>query len=208
MLESSWTEQLLTQLTGRNIVLASQSPRRRQLLETLPIQFQVRVPDASAEPDDAQPMQGESIAEFVIRLACQKASSVANMLTVSSLIIGCDTVADLDGQVLGKPRDRLHASTMLRQLSGRTHRVWSGLCVLDSHSGKRWTVADESCLQMIPLTPEQLDSYLDSNEWQGKSGAFGYQDGHAWLKLVSGTADNVVGLPLHTLGLLLQQAVS
>lgn len=183
----------------RRLVLASQSPRRRELLNSLQIPFEVRIPDANAEPDDAQPEVGESIPEFVRRLAIQKASNVAGGLPYPALVIGCDTVADVDGLLLGKPKDRQDAARMLNLLSGRRHSVWSGLCVIDSATHRLSAGIAESQLEMLTLSPSELNDYLDSLDWQGKSGAFGYQDGHPWLKIVSGTAENVVGLPLDLL---------
>lgn len=180
----------------RRIVLASQSPRRRELLQAAGIEFEIILPPADAEPDDALPHLGESIPQFVQRLARQKAQSVINLVSQPSLIIGCDTVADVDGQLLGKPKDRFDAERMLNLLSGREHSVWSGLCLVDSRSQSSVTGVEESRLTMTPLTREQLNHYLDAGDWQGKSGAFGYQDGHPWLKICHGHADNVVGLPM------------
>jgi septum formation protein len=188
------------QLLNRRLVLASQSPRRRELLGSLGVEFEVCLPDPTAEPDEAKPEDGESIPEFVQRLATQKASSVAEYkLPYPALVIGCDTVADVDGELLGKPRDRHDAARMLKLLSGRLHSVWSGLCVVDSTTGRLEVGVAESQLEMTPLSNSELNAYLDSMDWQGKSGAFGYQDGHPWLKIVSGTAENVVGLPLDLL---------
>lgn len=195
-------------IRDKRLVLASQSPRRQELMSSLGIDFEVCVPDASAEPDDAKPENGESIAQFVVRLAKQKATNVAHSLPYPALVIGCDTVADVDGELLGKPRDRDDAARMLRLLSGRTHSVWSGLCVVDSQTRSLWTEVAESQLTMTPLSAAQLDQYLDSNAWAGKSGAFGYQDGNPWLRIISGTAENVVGLPLDVLHQTLLRALS
>jgi septum formation protein len=189
----------LLENSKRQLVLASQSPRRRELLGSWGIPFEVQIPDPAAEPDDVQPEFGESIPAFAQRLAIQKAASVASMLPYPALVIGCDTVADVDGELLGKPKDRQDAARMLGLLSGRRHSVWSGLCLIDTATGRRSTGIAESQLVMRPLESAELNAYLDSLDWQGKSGAFGYQDGHPWLKIISGTAENVVGLPLDLL---------
>jgi septum formation protein len=199
--------------TQHRIVLASQSPRRQELMHMLNLPFEVQLPDPTAEPDQALPEPGESIGDFVVRLAKQKAASVLEqwqkrLLACPALIIGCDTVADVEGQVLGKPRDRQDAARMLRLLSGRLHSVWSGVCVFESSSGRCWTGKARSQLEMTCLSEVELENYLDSQAWQGKSGAFGYQDSHPWLSLVSGTADNVVGLPIELLRSLLVQAAT
>lgn len=198
---------ILLKNSNRRLVLASQSPRRRELLSSLGIAFDIQIPDPTAEPDDAQPEVGESIPAFVERLAIQKANSVARLLPYPALVIGCDTVADVNGQLLGKPKDRQDADRMLRLLSGRTHSVWSGLCLSDSTTGQQWTGIAESQLEMLPLSQVELNVYLDSLEWRGKSGAFGYQDGHPWLRIISGTADNVVGLPLELLQKLINHSI-
>ncbi|MBX3422921.1 MAG: septum formation protein Maf [Pirellulaceae bacterium] len=190
------------------LILASQSPRRRQLLEDAGYTFQIVVPDANAEPVDEQLRRNESISQFVQRLARQKAADVAARVSQPALVVGCDTVADIDGQILGKPRDRADAQRMLMQLSGRRHSVWSGLCIQHTTSKRSWSESAESQLDMRLLAPWELQSYLDSGQWQGKSGAFGFQDGPPWLALVAGSADNVVGLPLELLARLLQQAQS
>lgn len=185
------------------IVLASQSPRRRELLTNAGLQFSVITPLPSAEPDGATPVAGESTAQFVTRLAQQKATCVASRVPYPALVIGCDTVAELNGEILGKPSDLADAERMLRSLSGHRHSVWSGLCLVDTASQSILCDHAESQLDMKRLSQQELTAYLDSGDWQGKSGAFGYQDGHVWLRLVAGTAENVVGLPMDVLEKLL-----
>ncbi|MCA9132468.1 MAG: Maf family protein, partial [Planctomycetales bacterium] len=94
---------------------------------------------------------------------------------------------------------RQRAEEMLRLLSGRQHSVYSGLCVIRHPGGEPMVRVAKSELRMAPLSDAEIYDYLDSEAWVGKSGAFGYQDGHPWLQLISGTADNVVGLPLDLL---------
>lgn len=201
----SCKEKVQSQL-ARCIVLASQSPRRRELLTEAGIQFQVMPPHPSAEPEGAQPETGESIPEFVERLALQKAMDVAERVRRPAIVIGCDTVAEVDDLVLGKPLDVNDARRILNLLNGRRHRVWSGLALVDSTNLKSWTGVSESQLDLHFPSQSSLELYLQSGQWQGKSGAFGYQDDHPWLKLVSGTVDNVVGLPLGLLRQLFERA--
>ncbi len=141
----------------------------------------------------------ESTPELVARLAYQKAMDVAPRIDGEAIVVACDTVADIMGRVLGKPEDRRHAEEMLRLLSGRRHRVYSGLCLLRVPGGEPQVRVSKSELEMHVLSDSQIKEYLDSDDWIGKSGAFGYQDGHPWLQLISGTADNVVGLPMELL---------
>lgn len=175
------------------IILASQSPRRHELMTAAGFDFEVVLPSETAECGICS---RESTPELVARLAYQKATDVAPRVTGEAVVIACDTVADIMGRVLGKPEDRRHADEMLRLLSGRRHAVYSGLCVLHLPSGELLVEVAKSELEMETLSDAQIEAYLDSEGWVGKSGAFGYQDGHPWLTLMSGTADNVVGLPM------------
>ena len=178
------------------LILASQSPRRRELMDQVGYQYEIIVPSESAE---CGMCSGESTPEMVARFAYQKAVDVRPRIQGTAIVIACDTVADIQGQMLGKPSDRAHAEQMLRLLSGRKHRVFSGLCVWRVPDGEPDVRVSKSELIMDQLSDSQIQTYLDSDDWIGKSGAFGYQDGHPWLKLVSGTASNVVGLPLDLL---------
>lgn len=186
------------------IVLASQSPRRRQLMTQAGFHFDIVLPSESAECGICS---RESTPELVARLACQKALDVAPRIEGEAIVVACDTVADIMGRVLGKPDDRRHAEEMLRLLSGREHAVFSGLCLLKLPESELIVEVEKSVLLMQPLSEQQIQQYLDSEDWVGKSGAFGYQDGHPWLQLKSGTADNVVGLPIDTLNRMLRQLV-
>jgi septum formation protein len=188
------------------LILASQSPRRRQLLEEAGYEFEVRTPADDVEAGG--PDVGEATRDYVRRLAMAKARDVSRQLAESrldGLVIACDTVADCDGVILEKPRDRADAEQMLRLLSGRSHEVWSGLCVQHLPSGRARVADAVSRLTMQPLSEPLLKEYLDSGAWAGKSGAFGYQDGLDWLTLTEGTASNVVGLPMDLLEALLRE---
>jgi septum formation protein len=188
------------------LILASQSPRRQELLQQVGYDFRVIAPDEEAESGVCE---GETTAELVARLAYQKAANVRlKVHDDSAVIVSCDTVADVDGEVLGKPRDRAHAEHMLQLLSGRRHSVFSGLCIWPLPNGPHAVQVACSELLMDHLSESQIQHYLDSGQWRGKSGAFGYQDGHPWLKLVSGTASNVVGLPLDLLRTMLAEVAN
>ncbi|MCA9157171.1 MAG: septum formation protein Maf [Planctomycetales bacterium] len=185
------------------IILASQSPRRQQLLREAGYQFEIVLPSETAECGICS---RESTPELVARLAYQKAMDVKPRVSGEAVVVACDTVADIMGRVLGKPEDRRHAEEMLRLLSGRRHAVYSGLCVVRLPGGEPQVQVAKSELTMSELSDSQIVEHLDSESWVGKSGAFGYQDGHPWLQLVSGTADNVVGLPLALLKKMLAEA--
>ena len=187
--------------TDEPLILASGSPRRAQLLRAAGYDFSVQPASESAE---CGVCSRETAPELVARLAYRKAADVAARDRIGLILAG-DTVASIDGQILGKPRDETHAESMLRTLSGRRHDVYTGVCL--------WSRADSKCvvdvtrtkLDMQPLSESMLRSYLDSMLWEGKAGAFGYQDGNRWLRVVEGGSEsNVVGLPMERLAELLE----
>jgi septum formation protein len=114
-------------------------------------------------------------------------------------VLGCDTVAECDGQILGKPETAADARKMLELLSGREHRVLTGLCLWHSPTAVQITRVAITTLCMDPLTPEHVASYVASRQWEGKAGGFGYQDRLGWVHIIEGSASNVVGLPLELL---------
>ncbi len=183
-------------LPDRPIILASRSPRRRELLAQIVWPFTVIAPSESVE---CGVCSEETPPELVARLAYAKAVDVASGQDDPALVIGCDTVATCLGQILGKPRDKEDARRMLRLLRGQTHHVYSGLCLYMIPESRY--VMDVACteLKMDPVSDRDLEAYLETGLWEGKAGAFGYQDGWDWLHIVSGSESNVVGLPLELL---------
>ena len=183
--------------SSRPLILASSSPRRKQLLEQHGYQFTVDPPSEGAE---CGVCSGETPPELVVRLARQKAADVA-LRYDSAIILACDTVAECHGQVLGKPRDRDDARRMLsapRKTTPCTLRIMP----LDSSEDKTTLQLDTTTLVMDDVSDEQLESYLDTNLWEGKAGAFGYQDGWDWLHIIEGSESNVIGLPMEKVRLL------
>lgn len=183
----------------RQLILASASPRRRELLAEAGYSFRVVPPSETAE--DAG-RDGESPAEMVARLARQKAADVARRVE-AGLVLACDTVAECEGQILGKPRDEAHAREMLQWLSGREHRVYSGLCLWPICDGPPRIEVERTTLRMRRLKASEIDDYLAGGLWRGKAGAFGYQDRLGWLEIIEGSESNVVGLPLERLAAML-----
>jgi len=153
------------------------------------------VPPEEAEAGAAPRAAEESLEDYVRRLASAKALAVAEM-GAHGTILACDTLSEVEGVVLGKPRDRDDARRMLLELSGREHRVVSGICLWRIPGGEPRFGDAESILEMGPLSDDFLEWYLDSGMWQGKAGACGFQDERLPLRLVSGSPSNVVGLPL------------
>jgi septum formation protein len=187
--------------TDRPLILASQSPRRRQLLREAGYAFDVVRPQESAECGICS---RETPPELVARLAWQKAADVARHFDEEVLVLACDTVAECQGQVLGKPENRRHAREMLTLMRGREHRVYSGLCLWRRPEDATLVRVEVTHLVMDSLSDEQLNEYLDSLGWEGKAGAFGYQDGLDWVHIVEGSESNVVGLPMELLARMLE----
>jgi septum formation protein len=183
------------------LILASRSPRRRELLAEAGYRFEVRPPSEAAESGEPA---GEDPAQLVARLAYQKAADVAAGCD-AAVIVGCDTVVECQRKILGKPADQQHARSMLETLSGREHRVYSGLCVWRIPQGKPLVRVAVTRLRMDRLSTAQLDDYLASGQWQGKAGAFGYQDRLGWVHVIEGSESNVVGLPLELLAEMLAE---
>ncbi len=174
-----------------NVVLASASPRRQELLTQLGIEFTVVHPDI-----DETPLPGEAPGSYVRRLAVEKVHAVET--AVASLVIAADTTVDLGGEIFGKPVDAGEARSMLRRLSGRTHRVHTGLAV---RLGDR-TVAEtvSSLVTFSRLTEEMIEWYVGLDEPFGKAGAYAVQGaGGVFVERVRGSVSNIIGLPLHTL---------
>ncbi len=115
------------------------------------------------------------------------------------VVVSCDSVAVCGGEILGKPADRADAERILRLLSGTEHEVRTGLCLWTAPGDRVLRRVETSRLYMAPLSEERLAAYLESGLWEGKAGAFGYQDGNDWLRMTSGSESNVVGLPLGAL---------
>lgn len=175
------------------LYLASQSPRRRELLACLGIEFcvvDVDVPEVRAS--------GEAPAAYVRRVAHDKAGAGACKLAgvAGAVVLGADTEVVLDGEVFGKPRDAEHAAMMLRRLSGRTHQVLSGVwCIGAGREEPAFSVSDVS---FAPLSAGEMTAYVASGEWQGKAGAYAIQGrAGAFITHLSGSYSGVMGLPLH-----------
>lgn len=181
---------------GLPLVLASSSPRRQLLLTAAGYEFIVDPPDDSAECGICS---RETPPELVARLAMQKAADVAKR-TDRAMVLGADTVAECVGRILGKPIDRKHAKEMLTLLRGRPHSVYTGVCLWKRPENQMLIDVVRTELIMHPVSADELEAYLDSGRWEGKAGAFGYQDGNDWLEVTAGSESNIVGLPIERLG--------
>lgn len=177
---------------GRELVLASGSPRRRQLLAEAGYEFRVQVPTVE-EPDPAPWMDPES---YAVHLAWLKARDVAQRCDKPALVLAGDTVVAIGREVLGKPVDREDAKRILRRLSGQEHVVYSSVCVWLVPENCWLGGCERSTLYMRPWTDEALEAYLDRGDWEGKAGAYGIQDPDPNVELLEGSYTNVVGMPM------------
>ena len=179
-----------------NLILASASPRRRELLEKLNLTFTV---DPAAGPEE--PPANAGAAETVKALSAAKALEVARRHP-GCVVIGADTVVESEGVILGKPRDEADAFAMLRALSGREHRVFTGVTVTDGD-----TVLSQAEMTRVffrPLTDREIRAYIATKEPMDKAGAYGYQGfASLFVERIDGDFFNVVGLPLCRLGQML-----
>ena len=181
------------------LILASASPRRRELLSRFAVPFRV-VPARGRETAP----EGLSPGELVQCLARHKAAEVAEGADADSVIVAADTVVEIDGEILGKPADPAQAEAMLRRLSGRTHRVWTGVCV---RQGDRvLSAAEETSVRFRELEDDELRAYVATGEPMDKAGAYGYQDRAClFVERIEGDYFNVVGLPMDRLGRMLRE---
>jgi len=181
-----------------SIILASQSPRRRELLAQMGItDFIIRPAegDETAEP-------GLSPAQLVETLSRQKGLEVAARSASDDLIIAADTVVAVDGQVLGKPRSTQEAHAMLAALSGRTHTVYTGVTLC--RGGEVLTEHEATAVRFRTLTPDEIAAYVATGEPMDKAGAYGIQGvGALLVEGIEGDYFNVVGLPVCRLGRML-----
>jgi len=171
------------------LVLASQSPRRRELLTTAGFEFTVR-----ARPVEETRAAGEDPDAYVRRLAREKAEAAWE--DRDEIILGADTVVVLDGEVLEKPRDAADARRMLRLLSGREHTVITGICLRHAHGAE--VNSSSTRVHFLALTEAEIDAYVDSGEPMDKAGAYAIQGlASRFIDRIEGDFANVVGLPVY-----------
>ncbi len=185
---------ILENIQSYKIVLASKSPRRKQLLEELGISFEVETLDVDEEYPEGMPI--EEIPAFLAEL---KAKPFEKELTSNTLVITADTIVCCDHHVLGKPANYDEAFQVLKLLSGRVHQVATGVCILTS--GKKKTFTATSDVFFKKLTDEEIDYYLTNFKPYDKAGAYGIQEwiGYIAVERIEGSYFNVMGLPVQRL---------
>jgi septum formation protein len=176
------------------LILASASPRRRELLTEAGYSFEVE-PSNFEEPAPDGPIDPGA---YVSEMAWRKAAEVAARRG-RGLILGADTVCAVDGIILGKPSDREDAERMLRLQEGRDSEVLTGLCLYRAEDAEWVGAVETSVCRFRDLTEAERAAHLDSDRWRGKAGAYGIQDNDPFVHVVRGSRSNVVGLPLERL---------
>ena len=186
---------MLDNLKKYHIILASNSPRRRELLSGLGVDYEVRtLPGVDESYPDT--LSGEDIPVYISR---EKAAAYLPCIAPDELVITADTIVWLDGRVLGKPADEADACRMLRELSGRTHQVITGVTLSTAAFQKSFAVTSE--VEFAPLTEEEIMYYVDHYRPLDKAGAYGVQEwiGFIGVRRLSGSYFNVMGLPIQRL---------
>lgn len=188
------------------LVLASRSPRRRELLEEAGYAFIV-IP---AEIEEPEPEGGETPEAHAMKLARMKAEDAAGRLAgevrSGAVVLGADTVVDLHGEIIGQPASDDEARAMLGRLSGSRQAVVTGVALLDVETGRVSAAAERTELEMAPLSAEEIDAYVAGGESRGKAGAYAIQEtGDRFVRILSGSWTNVVGLPMELLAEMLRE---
>lgn len=186
---------MLDNLEKYKVILASGSPRRRELMAGLGVNYEVRIlPDVDESYPDT--LQGE---EMPLYIAKEKADAYIPMMQPDELIITADTIVWLDGKVLGKPRDREDALQMLRTMSGRTHEVFTGVCITTTDWQRSFTAQTE--VRFATLSEDEIIYYVDNFKPMDKAGAYGVQEwiGFIGVENISGSYYNIMGLPVQKL---------
>ena len=194
-------------MSKRHIVLASRSPRRRELLESAGWEVAVRVADI--DDSDLDPRNTDA-ASWTTALAWLKASAVREMLTASGdpvafwPIVAGDTVCEHDGELVGQPSDAGAATTMVQAMADAAHRVWTGLCVLVPGECRRIGV-DHAIVRIGPLSTRDIDDYIATGAWRGKAGGYNLSERleAGWPITFDGHDSTIMGMPLPLLDRLL-----
>ena len=188
-------EIILPNLKQYKIVLCSNSPRRKELLKGLGLNFQTRIIDGIDESYDKS-LPGEDIAKMISE---KKAESYKATMSSDELIITADTIVYVDGEVLGKPQNKIDAARMLKMISGKCHDVITGVCLLTSN--KRISFSVKTKVSFAQITDDEISFYIENYKPYDKAGAYGIQEwiGYIGVDSIQGSYFNVMGLPVQRL---------
>jgi len=185
-----------------SLILASASPRRRQLLAQAGYKFKV-VP--SNIDESAFPVTGVSACEHAKRMALAKAKDIAKKFP-NCLVIGADTVVDFNGEIIGKPKDAKEAEQITKKLFSAPHKVITGVAIVRLKDGTELSETDTTIVYPKKLTAEQIAKHIKGGSWQGKAGAYAIKEtGDEFVERIEGSLTNVMGLPMELLQKLLEK---
>jgi len=191
---------MLSSTTTSRVILASSSPRRKELLSQAGVPFDVIVSGC-----DETPIVGESAQEMVERLALLKAQAVSD-LEQEALVIGADTTVFIDGEALGKPSSVEEARQMLKRIQGRTHEVWGGVAIVEKAAGLARVWSHMTKVTMVAMSSEMIAWYAQSGEPMDKAGSYAIQGlGLQFVDSIEGSYSNVVGLNVASLMCVLEE---
>lgn len=196
-------EKSIRELLGeRKLILASRSPRRAEILKKAKVEFEIKIP-----PNLKEESSSSDPAELVLSLSRIKATSVSHQVG-KTIILGADTIVVLDGEIMGKPQNKEEAFFILKKLSDRMHRVYTGITLVNKYNGKMVSDYDLTEVKFNQLDDEKIRSYIDTGEPMDKAGAYGIQGmGGFLVESIRGNLDNVIGLPTEKLKEMLIQIV-
>ncbi|MDD5326242.1 MAG: Maf family protein [Phycisphaerae bacterium] len=187
-----------------NIILASVSPRRKQLLTEAGYEFTVVPPGID---ESAFTFEGITVCEYAERLALAKAKAVADRFP-NSLVIGADTVAESQGEIIGKAADAKDAERITRKLFSQPHKVITGVAIVRVSAGAEIVESDTTIVYPKRLTDEQIAEHIESGTWRDKAGAYAIQEsGDEFIEKIDGSMTNVMGLPMELLELMLRRFI-
>ncbi len=174
----------------KKLILGSQSPRRKELMQRMDIDFEVRIADVEEIIPEDLPLH--EAPEYLAKL---KADAIA--LADDELLITADSVVILDGEILGKPRNNEEAASFLARISGRNHDVITGVCISDKH--RSISFSDKTVVSIAKINEHEIEYYVEKYNALDKAGAYGIQDWIGWVKVerIKGSYANVMGLPTH-----------
>jgi septum formation protein len=189
-------------LDKEKFILASSSPRRAEILTRERVRFEISIPASyNEETNFSDPVA------HVLEASRGKAQSVADQVE-DGIVLGADTVVVLDGEILGKPKDEDHALFLLKRLSGRTHRVYTGVTLINKPAGKAISDYDLTKVKFNQLDETRIRDYIATGEPMDKAGAYGIQGmGNLLVDHIEGSLDNVIGLPTEKLRRMLDRIV-
>ena len=185
------------------LILASGSPRRRELLDLMGLTYTVETPDVD---ENVPPLSPE---QTVMTLAERKCRAALELLPPGSegrIVVAADTVVAYEGEIFGKPHTPERAKEMLRSLAGNWHHVYTGITVINTRSGRILRNVDKTRVHLVPMTEQEIDAYVATGEPLDKAGAYGIQGmGGMFVDRIDGSYSNVVGLPMSMLRIMLAQ---